>query len=142
MLSAMRREFQQSGSGAELNRQRILVLEDEFFIAEDIADALKQAGAEVVGPIGCLAQAEETLASGDVAGAVLDMNLRGEQAFGLAERLRSADVPFVIVSGYSHAAIPSTLHDVPHLEKPVEPARVVEALEVLLAGGVMGANAH
>ncbi|HEX8415141.1 MAG TPA: hypothetical protein VF637_14850 [Sphingomicrobium sp.] len=115
-----------------LHGARILVLEDEYFIAEDLADALRSAGAEVVGPVGSLPQVEGPLAAGGITGALLDMNLRGEQAFELAERLRERDVPFVIVSGYSGEAIPPSLEDVPRLEKPVDATRAVKLLTQLV----------
>jgi DNA-binding NtrC family response regulator len=116
-----------------LDGARILVVEDEYYLAEDLAAALRSGGAEVVGPVGSLGQAEEPLASGRLDGAVLDMNLRGEPGFALAERLQAEGVPFVIVSGYSSEAIPHSLSQVPRLEKPVDCRDAVEALAQLMA---------
>ena len=78
-----------------LNGARILVVEDEYYLAEDLADALRSGGAVVVGPVGSLGQAEEPLAAGRLDGAVLDMNLRGEPGFALAERLQADGVHLV-----------------------------------------------
>jgi DNA-binding NtrC family response regulator len=116
-----------------LNGARILVVEDEYYLAEDLADALRSGGAVVVGPVGSLGQAEEPLAAGRLDGAVLDMNLRGEPGFALAERLQADGVPFVIVSGYSSEAIPHSLSQVPRLEKPIDSRDAVKALAQLLA---------
>jgi DNA-binding NtrC family response regulator len=112
---------------------RILVVEDEYYLAADLVAALEDAGAQVIGPFGAMDQAEAPLASGAFDAALLDMNLRGEPAFPLAERLQEADVPFVIVSGYSGEALPPTLAEAPRLEKPIEAARAVKALAGLLA---------
>ena len=116
-----------------LDGARILVVEDEYYLAEDLAEALKEAGAEVVGPVGSLRQAEAPLAAGGLDGAVLDMNLRGEHAFALAERLRAAQVPLVIVSGYSAEALPDSLAAIPRLEKPVDSTHAVKALARAIA---------
>jgi DNA-binding NtrC family response regulator len=126
-----RQDDQHDGRG--LAGARILVVEDEYYLAEDLCHALEAAGAEVVGPVGSLGQAEGPLLAGGLDGAVLDMNLRGEHAFALAERLQAADVPFVIVSGYSAEALPDALGAVPRLEKPVDARRAVEALVAAIA---------
>jgi CheY-like chemotaxis protein len=61
---------------------RVLVVEDEYFLADDMARALRKIGVEVVGPVGTRAQALDLLISGEqLAGAVLDINLRGENVF-------------------------------------------------------------
>lgn len=127
-------QHEQHPGGEGLNGARILVVEDEYYLAEDLAGALRGAGAEVVGPVGSIGQAEAPLAAGAIDGAVLDMNLRGEPAFALAERLQTADVPFVIVSGYSREALPAFLGPVPALEKPIEAQSAVAALAHLIAG--------
>ena len=123
----------QQMNAAELQGTRILIVEDEYYLAEDLAEALRQAGAQVAGPAGSLRQAEQQLQAGAVTGAIIDMNLRGETAFALAERLQAAAVPFVIVSGYSREALPASLGDVPRLEKPINAAEAVTALGRLLA---------
>ena len=126
-------EAEQRPQRRGLSGARILVVEDEYYLAEDIAAALQDAGAEVVGPFGSLRQAEAPLAAGGLDGAVLDMNLRGEPAFGLAERLQAAHVPVVIVSGYSREALPEKLGTVPRLEKPVDSRLAVKALAQAIA---------
>ncbi|MBB5696139.1 response regulator [Muricoccus pecuniae] len=40
-----------SEGGETLRGRRILVVEDEYFIAEEVREALERAGAEVVGPV-------------------------------------------------------------------------------------------
>jgi hypothetical protein len=39
----------------QLQGRRVLVVEDEYFIAQDISNALLQVGAEIVGPASTLA---------------------------------------------------------------------------------------
>ena len=125
---------QQHEVEAALSGARIVVVEDEYYLAEDLADAVKSAGAEVVGPVGSIGGAQELLEAGGFDGAILDMNLRGEFSFALAMQLQAAGVPFVIVSGYSGGAFPPELIDVPRLEKPTNPANAVDALAEVITG--------
>lgn len=107
---------------------RVLVVEDEYVLADDIAKALTAAGAVTVGPVGYLGDAEALLDRETLDAAIIDINLHGEMATGLAERLRQQDLPCLIVSGYSEEALPESLRGLPRLEKPVDEERVVSAL--------------
>ena len=116
-------------SRGALQGARILIVEDEYFIADDLARALREAGATTVGPVGTVKQADDLLSSKErIDAAILDLNLRGEMAYALAERLAAADLPLLIVSGYSGDAMPDSLRGVAQLEKPITPARVIAKL--------------
>ena len=105
---------------------RVLVVEDEYYIADDLRRSLSGAGASVVGPMGSVALAESALEKGDFDCAVLDLNLHGENAAEIADQLKIMGVPFAIATGYGSGAIPSRHSDVPRLEKPFDPDEVVE----------------
>lgn len=59
-----------------LEGKRILVLEDDFFLAKDEQALLEQAGAEVVGPLGSAQQGSGLPGEGRLDGAVVDINPR------------------------------------------------------------------
>lgn len=108
---------------------RVLVVEDEFFIADDIAGALRALGAEVVGPVPCLADAMAMLdTSGRIDFAVLDLNLEGEAGFPVGDALAARGVPFVFATGYDRGFLPPRFRDVPYWEKPFEPRLLATAL--------------
>ena len=107
---------------------RVLVVEDEYYIADDLRRSLSGAGADIVGPIGTVASAEAALAKDDFDCAVLDLNLHGENAAGIADHLKALGVPFAIATGYGSGAVPSRHNDVPRLEKPLDPSQVVDLL--------------
>lgn len=100
---------------------RVLVVEDDYFIADDMARALLSLGAELLGPV---ATGEEALAllssESKIDIAVLDINLRGQPVFPLAEQLRAQNIPFVFATGYDEAAVPEAFSDVPRWEKPFD----------------------
>ena len=112
-----------SGSGA-----RLLLVEDEALIGAMLRELLLELGFGVVGPLGNLTQALAAAQSEDICGAVLDVNLGGEQIYPVAEALAARHIPFVFVTGYSPAGIDRKFAAVPVIEKPVEP----EALRQLL----------
>ena len=113
---------------SDLEGARVLVVEDEYFIADDLVRALHAAGGLAVGPAGSLAQARTLLDEGQVDAALLDLNLRGEMAFPLISDVQERGLPCVIMSGYSPESLPESVRHVPSLEKPVDYERVVQSL--------------
>ena len=83
---------------AALTGKRILVVEDEGLVAMLVQDGLADAGAEVIGPAGSVADAlqlvETAMSEGGISGAVLDLNLGGEPGLPVADALIDLGVPF------------------------------------------------
>ena len=111
-----------------LHGMRVLVVEDEYYMADDLVRALEGAGAIPVGPFGSVPQAEEALERNGIVAAVLDLNLHGARSDELAMRLDSEGVPILIVSGYSEDGLPEELRHVRRLEKPVNCNMIISAL--------------
>ena len=113
--------------------RRVLVVEDEYYIADDIAQALQRLGAVVIGPAGDREEAFAYLATGThIDGAVLDINLHGQMVFPLADALRARGVPFVFATGYGQASIPGGYENVPRWEKPFDADRLARMMPTLL----------
>jgi CheY-like chemotaxis protein len=111
---------QPDGSGP-LSGRRVLVIEDEYFLADDIARALTALGARIVGPFGDLKEATDVLDRDVVIDvAVVDVNLRTEMVFPLARALRARNVPFVFTTGYDSGAIETEFQDVRLWGKPLD----------------------
>ena len=120
-----------------LASRRIMIVEDEYFLADDIARALKGLGAHVLGPVGELNDALELLAREDaVDAAVVDVNLRTSMAFPITKELRSRGIPFVFASGYDKEALPDEYREAVLLGKPVDAPAIIKAL-----GRVLNRNA-
>ena len=114
-----------------LSGQVVLVLEDDFYLAEDATLALRDAGAEVVGPFANAADAMAVLKGGRITAAVLDLNMGAGPSFEMSRAVRDAGAPFVFVTGYDKDAIPEEFADVVRLEKPVEVRDIVRAIAAL-----------
>ena len=113
--------------------RRILVVEDEYLLAEDVRYALERAGAEVCGPYASVATAIAAVASEPhLDGALLDVNLAGEMVFPLADALAERGIPFTFTTGYDRAALPDRYLSVPRVEKPIKASSIVEVLSPLM----------
>jgi DNA-binding NtrC family response regulator len=62
---------------------RVLVLEDEYFLAKDLERELTARGAIVVGPFAEISRAKDQVANGGFDVALIDIDLRGEPSFRL-----------------------------------------------------------
>lgn len=117
-----------------LHGQRILVVEDEYLLADDVREALTDAGAEVLGPVATVKQAAALIAENhDIDAAVLDVNLQGEMIFPVADALRSRGIPFAFTTGYDHSSLPDRFADAIRLEKPLKGKKIAALLAPLLA---------
>lgn len=112
--------------------ERVLVVEDEPLIAFDVADHLREAGFEVVGPAASVPAALKLLEAHGCDLAVLDVNLGRETAAPIADALVKRSVPFIALSGYSSDQFPKGFENAPMLTKPVDPKRLVAELRRLI----------
>ena len=112
---------------------KVLIVEDEPIVALEIENILRQAGFEIVGCVGSLNKALAALKNTDCDLAILDANLRGDNAAPLAMALRERGRPFLFVSGYERAYLPDAFLDVPLLPKPFEPSELITAVKQLLS---------
>jgi CheY-like chemotaxis protein len=107
---------------------RLLIVEDEYFLAQDLADRFERLGAEVLGPAGTVREALSLARSAQIDGAVLDVNLKGERVYPVADLLLQKQIPFVFASGYGGELEPDAYSHVPRCIKPVNFAMLVQAL--------------
>ncbi|MBV9834825.1 MAG: response regulator [Alphaproteobacteria bacterium] len=106
----------------------ILLVEDTYLIACEIADALRALGATVVGPASTLEAAMDFASNAALDGAVLDINMKGLLSFPVASMLAQRRIPFMFVTGYPEIALPVALRSVSRLMKPFEESELHDAL--------------
>ena len=113
---------------------RILIVADEFFLADDLRQILAERGAEVVGPIATLGEGLRIIESDhQIDFGVLDVQLRGEVVFALSAALRDRKIPFIFTTGFGERKIPAEYQDVLRLEKPIEATALIVAMEAAVA---------
>jgi CheY-like chemotaxis protein len=116
--------------------RRVLLVEDEYLIAETMEEWLRMAGAEVIGPVPSVAHALALIegAAPRLDGAVLDVSLgRGETARPIADRLNELGVPFVFATGDLRIIDDRVHRERPRLEKPIRRLQLLATLEALFA---------
>jgi DNA-binding LytR/AlgR family response regulator len=116
-----------------LRPTRVLIVEDEWLIAEQVADALREMGCEIVGPVGQITLALALVKGEQLNAALIDINVHGDRTFGLATALAEASVPFAFLSGYSKTDLPADWRQRQLLQKPVDGGAVCRCVQSLLA---------
>ena len=117
-----------------LQNCRILVAEDEYLIAVEIAETLSDAGAEALGPVPGVGDAVCLIAAeGRIDGALLDVNLGGEAIGPVVDALLARSVPLALATGYDAGAIPRAYAHLPRCEKPASGRDLARALAQVLA---------
>ena len=103
-----------------LSGKRLLVVEDEAFVALMLEALLEGFGCDVVGVADTLSRGLEYAAdeSLEIDGAVLDINLGGEKVFPVAARLLARGVPFVFCTGFGAEGVPRDFAGAPTIAKP------------------------
>lgn len=110
----------------------VLVLEDDFLIALDLEEALKEQGITDVRVVADVDEALALLAGGTrFAAALLDVNVGARQSFGVAEALCRDGMPFVFLTGYSESEMPVEYATAPILRKPFSWDEIGAALRTL-----------
>lgn len=126
-------------AGALFGR-KIMVVEDNYLVAEHVRDILVRRGCDVVGPAGHVSRALELInRTAILHGALLDINLGEEFCFPVAFTLLERAVPFVFLTGYdTRSIIPAPLASAPVLSRAEtrgDGCREVPAQRRLNAGG-------
>lgn len=101
-------------------RPRVLVVEDEWLIADYLQEVLQDAGYLVCGPAARVSQALQLIEEEHPDAALLDVHLRIETSVPIARALSEKSVPFAFMTGYSLNDLAHDLQDRPVLNKPVD----------------------
>lgn len=114
-------------------QKSVLVVEDEFLIAMDLALMLEVHGWRVIGPAATVQAALRLLEDELPSVALLDVNLRDELVTEVAETLKAREVPFAVASAYDR---PETfcgkvLAGAPNVGKPVHEKHLLAVLAQL-----------
>src|SRR5436309_2055694 len=76
-----------AGPARSLSGRRILIAEDEFFVAILVEQILKALGCVCLGPVASVEEVVPALRMNDVDAAVLDINLAGQRIYPAADEM-------------------------------------------------------
>jgi len=92
------------GSGSDvsdLNAVSVLVVEDNWHVANAMKVALEQLGMRVIGPAATTAEAKRLAVEKPPKMAIVDINLKRETASSLIDELHAQGVRVVVTSSYA-----------------------------------------
>lgn len=110
----------------------ILIVEDEAAVSFLVEDMLQDLGCTAVWHASSVKEALAILADHRPDAAVLDVNLRDELAYPVAERLDALGIPFIFATGYGRQGIPSDWLIKPVVQKPFDADALRDALNLVL----------
>ncbi|KHK89024.1 response regulator [Novosphingobium malaysiense] len=115
-----------------LAKKRLLIVEDEYLVAMDLAEAIEALGAVVACIAGDLKTAM-AVAETDIDGALVDVQLGADKSFPLIDKLSAAGIPIILMTGYDFGVLPDRLRIHPRIAKPFSEAELRQVtLQVLL----------
>lgn len=104
----------------KLTGKVVLLVEDDYLVADAMQAALEEEGMRVVGPYPSISSATRALDIEEhIDVALLDVHLNNERVFPLADRLIDEQIPAVFVTGYESETFPERFANLPRLSKPV-----------------------
>jgi DNA-binding response OmpR family regulator len=112
-------------------RLRALVVDDEALIAMEIAELLRDAGFEIVGPAGSVDEAMALLAECECDLAVIDLRIDGVLAVDLIDALRERAIPCLYVTGLHPSDLPASVSVDQVLAKPFLGSQIVDRCRAL-----------
>ncbi|MCA0046402.1 response regulator [Mesorhizobium sp. B283B1A] len=107
---------------------RVLVVEDEWLIAEETASRLRMANYQVVGPVSSVAAALGLVDANQVDLALLDIQLNGETSLPVAEKLLARGTPFAFMTGFGPRDVPGPFRNCKFVPKPASEADLLTAV--------------
>ena len=81
---------------------RVLIVEDDFIVGQDLREMVRGLGLETIGPISGVAPALAVVRDVQIDAALLDVRIDDGLSFEIADALDSAGVPFAFVTGLNH----------------------------------------
>ena len=111
------------------NSRSVLIVEDESLIAMMLEDFLDSMGHQIAGTCESVPEAMDRVGEGGFDVAILDVNLKGERIWPVADRLRAIGIPYILATG-GHIAPPPPAHaGAPVLSRPF----TIDAIEPTLS---------
>jgi FixJ family two-component response regulator len=89
-----------------MNRRTMLIVEDEYYLADDCSRLAEASGFRVIGPYSSVKTAMENLPE-RLDCALLDINVNGISIYPLVDELISRGVPITLYTGYDYHNIPA-----------------------------------
>ena len=111
----------------------VLIVDDEPLIAMLVQDWLEDLGHEAIGPAHSVRQALTLIDVHKPDAAILDVSLGNENSYGVADVLKTRNIPFAFGTGRDEQMITPGHADVPILRKPYDATALKQLMSTLLS---------
>lgn len=112
---------------------RIIILEDDYYQAQDSKNTLEEAGAQVIAVTAKVPDLDALMADGRIDAVLIDINLGHGSSFEFARELKRNAIPFLFLTGYDAGMLPEDLAGSPYISKPADRGKIVAGLANLTA---------
>jgi CheY-like chemotaxis protein len=111
------------------SKLRILVVEDDPFVALGIMNTLQDLGFAIAGCAPNVAAALNLICRENIDGALLDVTLGLQRVDPVADLLVKRNCPFIFTTGHGRSGLPPAYADRPILEKPFGASDLAHLIE-------------
>jgi CheY-like chemotaxis protein len=109
-----------SGDQTALSGQRVLIVDDEYAFAYEIADTAAKLGARILGPLPTVAAACAVITpEAQIDLVLLDLHFQGEMAWPALDLLQQRGIRVAVTSTIPPNHIPARYADMPLHRKPL-----------------------
>jgi len=115
-----------------MERPGALIAEDSVLVLMMLTRALEHLGITVVAAVETVAEALAWADQPAITLAILDVHLRDQEVFPVADRLLARQVPLVLITGADPHSLPERLRSLPLVPKPFDTTDVLAAVVPLL----------
>jgi DNA-binding response OmpR family regulator len=113
-------------------RRRIIIVDDNYAVADGLRWALESAGHTVVGMASSIETAMELVVGTACDVAILDIDLHGKTTETIARQLAALSIPFMTITGFGDTEdLPPELAGAPRLEKPADLEEILRIIAAL-----------
>lgn len=113
-----------------LTDAKVLIVEDDWLQATELASHISGLGAEVIGPATSLEAALRLVERADMA--VLDIDLNGVPVFPVADRLSERGASIVFYTGHAEMRVPERFRFASRLQKPSTGPQITSVVQSTL----------
>ncbi len=117
------------------NPLRVVVFEDDFLLAEALADALTRLGCDLIHCCGSFREAMRVIDKADFDLAIVDLDLQGFDASPILDRLADCNISVLLATASNEEFVPERFAQTPRLTKPYDHQQLKKAIEQLQMSG-------
>jgi CheY-like chemotaxis protein len=111
---------------------RILLVEDHWLLAMDLAKQLEDFGYEIVGPAPCIEKAMSLIRHEFIDAGLLDINLENSSCYPAAVALMQRGIPFAFITSQSSVDLRPDFQKHLLVSKPVSSTALLEVVRNMI----------